>query len=107
MDRTNRIALGIGSTLVLGAAGAGIASGAKTDSTQPAGSGGGPPGAAAMAAYLGLTSDRASAPISRAERRSLRIASRAGKPHGPSWRRRWSPTRPRTSTRESRPCKLT
>lgn len=58
MNRRNRIAMGIGSTLVLGAAGAGIASGAKTDTTPPAGSGGGPPGAAAIATYLGLTSDQ-------------------------------------------------
>jgi hypothetical protein len=56
MNRRNRTALGIGSTIVLGAAGAGIASGAGTDSS-PAGSGGDPPGAAAIAAYLGLTGD--------------------------------------------------
>lgn len=58
MNRRNRVTLGIGSTLVLGAAGAGIASGAKTDSTPPAGAGGGPPGAAAIATYLGLTGDQ-------------------------------------------------
>ncbi|HEX4520408.1 MAG TPA: hypothetical protein VH063_12580 [Gaiellaceae bacterium] len=58
MNRRNRIALGIGSTVVLGAAGAGIASGAKTDSTPPAGAGSGPPGAAAIGGYLGLTSDQ-------------------------------------------------
>ncbi len=57
MNRRNRIALGISSTLVLGAAGAGIATAAKTDSGPPAG-GGGPPGAAAIATYLGLTSDQ-------------------------------------------------
>ncbi len=79
MDRTNRIALGIGSTLVLGAAGAGIASGAKTDSTQPAGSGGGPPGAAAIAAYLGLTSDQLRADLQSGETLA-QIATAQGKP---------------------------
>ena len=57
MNRRNRIALGVSSTLVLGAAGAGIATAAKTGTTPPAG-GGGPPGAAAIATYLGLTSDK-------------------------------------------------
>ncbi len=57
MNRRNRIALGISSTLVLGAAGSGIATAAKTDS-GPAAGGGGPPGAAAIATYLGLTSDQ-------------------------------------------------
>ena len=55
MNRTKRIALGLSSTLVLGATGAGIAGAAKSGS-QAAGAGGGPPGAAAIATYLGLSS---------------------------------------------------
>ena len=78
MNRRNRIALGIGSTLVLGAAGAGIASGAKTDSTPPAGSGGGPPGAAAIATYLGLTSDQIRADLKSGETLA-QIATAQGK----------------------------
>jgi hypothetical protein len=78
MNRRNRIALGIGSTLVLGAAGAGIASGAKTDSTPPAGSGGGPPGAAAIATYLGLTGDQIRADLTSGETLA-QIATAQGK----------------------------
>src|SRR5436190_269227 len=55
MNRTKRIALGISSSLVLGAAGAGIAGATKSDSPSVP-PGGGPPGAAAIASYLGLTS---------------------------------------------------
>jgi hypothetical protein len=67
MNRRNRIALGIGSSLALGAGGAGIATGAGSDTTPPAGSGGGPPGAAAIASYLGLTSDQIRADLDNGE----------------------------------------
>jgi hypothetical protein len=55
MNRSKRIALGVTSTLVLGAAGAGIAGAAKSDTSTPP-AGGGPPAAAAIASYLGLSS---------------------------------------------------
>jgi hypothetical protein len=67
MNRRNRIALGLGSTLAVGASAAGIASGARTDSTAATGSGGGPPGAAAIATYLGLTSDQIRAELASGE----------------------------------------
>src|SRR6516164_8282719 len=48
-----RIALGLSSTLILGAAGGGIA--AAAGSNGPAPPAGDPPGAAAIASYLGLS----------------------------------------------------
>ncbi len=78
MNRRNRIALGISSTLVLGAAGAGIATAAKTDAVPTAGSGGGPPGAAAIATYLGLTSDQLRADLQSGETLA-QIATAQGK----------------------------
>src|SRR4051812_16258733 len=48
-----RIALGISSSLVLGAAGAGIAGATSSNGSGPPA--GGPPGAAAIAGYLGLS----------------------------------------------------
>ena len=47
-----RIALGITTTIALGAAGAGIAGAASSNGSAPAG---GPPGAAAITTYLGIS----------------------------------------------------
>jgi hypothetical protein len=55
MDARKRIAAGLGSTVLVLGAGAGIATAAKSGSGGPPGQGGGPPGAAAIAAYLGLS----------------------------------------------------
>jgi hypothetical protein len=56
MNTRNRIAFGLSSTALALGAGAGLATAAKSGSGGPAG-GAGPPGAAAIATYLGLTAD--------------------------------------------------
>jgi hypothetical protein len=56
MNTRNRIVLGLSSTALVVGAGAGIATAAQKDAGGPAG--GGPPGATAIATYLGLTADQ-------------------------------------------------
>ena len=55
MNARKRIAAGFGSTVLVLGAGAGLATAAKSGSGGPPGQGGGPPGAAAIATYLGLS----------------------------------------------------
>ena len=55
MDARKRIAAGLGSTVLVLGAGAGLATAAKSGSGGPPGQGGGPPAAAAIATYLGLS----------------------------------------------------
>jgi hypothetical protein len=55
MNARKRIAAGLGSTVLVLGAGAGLATASKSDSGGPPGSGGGPPGAATIATYLGLS----------------------------------------------------
>ncbi len=57
MNARKRIALGLSSSALVLGTGAGIAAGAGSGSGGPP-AGGGPPGAAAIATYLGLTSDQ-------------------------------------------------
>jgi hypothetical protein len=57
MNARKRIALGVTSTALVLGAGAGIATGAASNASGPAG-GGGPPGSAAISTYLGLTADQ-------------------------------------------------
>jgi hypothetical protein len=55
MNSRKRIAAGLGSTVLVLGAGAGLATAAKSGSGGPPGQGGGPPGAVAIADYLGLS----------------------------------------------------
>ncbi len=57
MNARKRIALGVSSTALVLGAGAGIATGASSGSDGGPEGGGGPPGAAAISSYLGLTAD--------------------------------------------------
>src|SRR5947208_2092434 len=54
MNARKRIAAGLGSTVLVLGAGAGLATAARSGSGGPPGQGGGPPGVAAIASYLGL-----------------------------------------------------
>ncbi len=58
MNARKRIALGVTSTALVLGAGAGIATGAKSDAGGGPPAGAGPPGAAAISTYLGLTADQ-------------------------------------------------
>ena len=55
MNARKRIAAGLGSTVLVLGAGAGLATAAKPGPGSPPGLRGGPPGAAAIAAFLGLS----------------------------------------------------
>ena len=66
MNARNRIAFGISSTALALGAGAGLATAAKSGSGGPAG-GVAPPGAAAIATYLGLTADELRADLQKGE----------------------------------------
>jgi hypothetical protein len=66
MNARKRIAFGISSTALALGAGAGLATAAKSGAGGPSG-GGGPPGAAAIATYLGLTADEVRADLQKGQ----------------------------------------
>jgi hypothetical protein len=80
MKTRKRIALGLGSTVLVLGAGAGIATGASSNAGGPPG-GGGPPGVAAIASYLGLTTSQLGADL-KAGQTLAQIATAQGKTVG-------------------------
>jgi hypothetical protein len=67
MNARKRIAAGVGSTVLVLGAGAGLATAAKSGSGGPPGQGDGPPGAAAIASYLGLSQSDLAADLQKGE----------------------------------------
>jgi len=78
VNARKRIAAGLGSTVLVLGVGAGLATAAQSGSGGTPGQGGGPPGAAAIASYLGLSTSDVAADLSKGQTLA-QIATAQGK----------------------------